>query len=161
MNQEKLTFARSRSGNKNDGADVEQKNWHHIRQVVGDHRYGRSGELELLSKIWQQQRLLTNHFVPPQKLIIKERKGAKISKKYDRAATPYQRVLANVGPVDMTTKAELKLENRALNSSAIQRLIQTLTHELLTLTTTKQGPKTQPVTGALLNDSSTRSRRAS
>jgi transposase InsO family protein len=30
--QEQLTFTRSRSGNKNDGAHVEQKNWHVVRQ---------------------------------------------------------------------------------------------------------------------------------
>ena len=37
--QNELTFTRSRSGNKNDGAHVEQKNWHIVRQVVGYHRY--------------------------------------------------------------------------------------------------------------------------
>ena len=159
--QEKLTFTRSRSGNKNDGAHVEQKNWHIIRQVVGYHRYDSAGELELLNKIWQHQRLLTNHFAPQQKLISKERSGAKISKKYDRAATPYQRVLADVDTVLATAKRQLTQENRALNPAAIQRQIQALTGELLTLTTSKQGPKTQPARRALSNDSSTGSRRAS
>ena len=50
--QEKLTFTRSRSGNKNDGAHVEQKNWHIVRQTVGYHRYDTPGELELLNRIW-------------------------------------------------------------------------------------------------------------
>jgi hypothetical protein len=159
--QEQLTFTRSRSGNKNDGAHVEQKNWHVIRQVVGYHRYDSAGELELLNKIWQQQRLLTNHFAPQQKLISKERNGAKISKKYDRAATPYQRVLADEATVLATTKRQLILENKPLNPAAIQRQIQTLTAELLALTTSKQGPKTQPARRAFSNDSSTSSRRAS
>lgn len=105
VSQEKLTFTRSRSGNKNDGAHVEQKNWHVIRQVVGYHRYDSAGELVLLNKIWQQQRLLTNHFAPQQKLISKERNGAKISKKYDKPATPYQRVLADEVTVEATTKS--------------------------------------------------------
>lgn len=159
--QEKLTFTRSRSGNKNDGAHVEQKNWHIIRQVVGYHRYDSGGELELLNKIWQHQRLLTNHFAPQQKLISKERNGAKISKRYDKPATPYQRVLADEGTVEKVIKAELELENRALNPAAIQRQIQALTGELLTLTTSKQGAKTQPAMRAKSNDSSTRARRAS
>ena len=159
--QEKLTFTRSRSGNKNDGAHVEQKNWHIIRQVVGYHRYDSGGELELLNKIWQHQRLLTNHFAPQQKLISKERNGAKISKRYDRPATPYQRVLADEATVEKAIKAELELENRALNPAAIQRQIQALTGELLTLTTSKQGAKTQPAMRAKSNDSSTRARRAS
>jgi hypothetical protein len=159
--QEKLTFTRSRSGNKNDGAHVEQKNWHIIRQVVGYHRYDSAGELELLNKIWQQQRWLTNHFAPQQKLISKERNGAKISKRYDKPATPYQRVLADEATVLATIKAELQLENRALNPAAIQRQIQALTGELLTLTTSKQGAKTQPAMRAKSNDSSTRAMRAS
>ena len=37
--EHQLTFTRSRPGNKNDGAHVEQKNWHIVRQVVGYHRY--------------------------------------------------------------------------------------------------------------------------
>lgn len=41
--QEKLTFTRSRSGSKNDGAHVEQKNWHIVRQTVGYHRYDTPG----------------------------------------------------------------------------------------------------------------------
>ena len=36
---DKITFTRSRSGNSNDGAHVEQKNWAVVRTVVGYHRY--------------------------------------------------------------------------------------------------------------------------
>lgn len=31
----KITFTRSRPGNKNDGAHVEQKNWARVRELVG------------------------------------------------------------------------------------------------------------------------------
>jgi transposase InsO family protein len=37
--REKITFTRSRSGNSNDGAHVEQKNWAVVRTVVGYHRW--------------------------------------------------------------------------------------------------------------------------
>ena len=43
----KLTFTRSRSGNSNDGAHVEQKNWAVVRTVVGYHRYDTPAELLL------------------------------------------------------------------------------------------------------------------
>jgi transposase InsO family protein len=85
--QEQLTITRSRSGNKNDGAHVEQKNWHVVRQTVGYHRYDTAAELELLNRIWALPVHLTNHFDPQQKLIQKIRTGAKISKKYDLPAT--------------------------------------------------------------------------
>jgi hypothetical protein len=159
--QEKLTFTRSRSGNKNDGAHVEQKNWHIVRQTVGYHRYDTPGELELLNRIWALQRLLTNHFAPQQKLIAKVRTGAKVSKKYDPPATPYQRVLADTGTVSKATKARLKGENRPLNPAAIQRQIQALSAELLTLTTAKQSPKTRPAIRAKSHDSTMKATRAS
>lgn len=133
-----LTFTRSRSGNKNDGAHVEQKNWQIVRQTVGYHRYDTAGELELRNRIWALQRLLTNHFGPQQKLVAKVRTGAKISKKYDTRATPFQRVLADTGTVSREVKTRLRRENKPLNPAAIQRQIQALCAELLTLTAAKQ-----------------------
>ncbi|WP_426988871.1 integrase catalytic domain-containing protein [Pseudarthrobacter sp. Y6] len=159
--QEQLTFTRSRSGNKNDGAHVEQKNWHVVRQTVGYHRYDTAAELELLNRIWALQGRLTNHFGPQQKLVQKIRTGAKISKKYDRPATPYQRVLTDEGTVQKGVKAKLRRENKPLNPAAIQRQVQALCAELLTLTTAKQGPKSQPPIRAQSNDSSINATRAS
>ncbi len=43
--QNKITFTRSRSGNKNDGAHVEQKNWARVRELVGYYRYDTGAEL--------------------------------------------------------------------------------------------------------------------
>ena len=40
-----ITFTRSRPGNCNDGAHVEQKNWAVVRTVVGYHRYDTAAEL--------------------------------------------------------------------------------------------------------------------
>ena len=97
--QNKLTFTRSRSGNKNDGAPVEQKNWHIVRQVVGYHRYDTPAELELLNRIWALQRSLSNHFMPQQKLLSKTRNGAKMTKIYDAPWTLFQRVLADSGTI--------------------------------------------------------------
>ena len=159
--QENLTFTRSRSGNKNDGAHVEQKNWHIVRQTVGYHRYDTPGELELLNRIWELQRLLTNHFGPQQKLVSKERNGAKTIKKYDLPATPYQRILSDKGTVRATVKTRLRRENQPLNPAAIQRQIQALAAELLTLTTSKQAAKTKPAPRALPNDSTKKATRAS
>jgi hypothetical protein len=159
--QNKLTFTRSRSGNKNDGAHVEQKNWHIVRQVVGYHRYDTAGELELLNKIWALQRLLTNHFGPQQKLVSKTRNGAKMTKKYDAPKTPFQRVLADTGTVRKPAKTRLIRENEPLNPAAIQRQIQALTAQLLTLTTSKKGPAAKPSSRALSNDSTNQSSRAS
>jgi hypothetical protein len=129
--QQKLTFTRSRPGNKNDGAHVEQKNWHIVRQLVGYHRYDTPGELDLLNQIWALQRLLTNHFAPQQKLVSKTRNGAKMTKTYDKAKTPFRRVLDDSETVRKAVKTRLTRQNQPLNPAAIQRQIQALTAKLL------------------------------
>lgn len=135
----KLTFTRSRPGNSNDGAHVEQKNWAVVRTVVGYHRYDTPGELLLLNKIWKLQSLLTNYFQPQQKLIGKVRDGAKVTKKYDVATTPHRRADAHPS-VSNQIKADLNETYAGINPAAVQRQIQALTAELLTLTTNKARP---------------------
>ena len=127
-----LKFTRSRSGNKNDGAHVEQKNWTAVRQLVGYLRYDTPGELLLLNKIWALQSLIGNHFYPQQKLISKVRDGAKISKKYDKATTPYTRVMRHAD-VKSLPKRRLTKQHESFNPAAVQRQIQALADELLTL----------------------------
>ena len=80
-NRQQITFTRSRPGNSNDGAHVEQKNWAVVRTIVGYLRYDTSAELLLLNQIWVLQSQLTNYFYPQQKLVSKERDGAKVTKK--------------------------------------------------------------------------------
>ena len=145
--QHETTFTRSRSGNSNDGAHVEQKNWAVVRTVVGYHRYDTPAELLLLNKIWRLQSLMTNYFSPQQKLISKVRNGAKVTKKYDKPTTPHRRAEAH-DVVDQHDKTILDDTYRDLNPAAIQRQIQALTGQLLTITTGKKGPGPKPPTNA-------------
>ena len=146
----KITFTRSRPGNSNDGCHVEQKNWAIVRTVVGYHRYDTPAELLLLNKIWVLQSKLTNYFCPQQKLISKVRVGAKVSKKYDKATTPHRRAERHES---VTAKHKAILADTytytGINPAAVQRQIQALTTELLTITTSKAGPKPKsPVSAA-------------
>lgn len=156
-----ITFTRSRPGNSNDGAHVEQKNWATVRTIVGYHRYDTAAELVLLNRIWVLQSTLANYFCPQQKLVSKVRTGAKVSKKYDTATTPYRRAEAH-GIVADQDKAILADTYTSINPAAVQRQIQALTTELLTLTTSKAGPPSKPrPTRASLNESTNQSSRAS
>jgi hypothetical protein len=139
----KLTFTRSRSGNSNDGAHVEQKNWAVVRTVVGYHRYDTRAELLLLNKIWVLQSQMTNYFLAQQKLVSKVRDGAKVTKKYDVATTPHRRS-ERYKTVSDQDKAIMKDTFAGLNPAAIQRQIQALTAELLTLTTSKAAARNKP-----------------
>jgi hypothetical protein len=141
--QRQITFTRSRPGNSNDGAHVEQKNWAVVRTVVGYHRYDSAVELLLLNKIWVLQSQMTNYFCPQQKLIKKVRTGAKVAKKYDRATTPRRRAVDHPA-VTNEDKTILADTYRELNPAAIQRQIQALTNELLIVTTTKAGARHRP-----------------
>jgi hypothetical protein len=111
--------------NENDGAHVEQKNGH----VVRYHGYDTAGELELLNRICELQRLLTKHFGPQQKLVSKERNVVKVIKIYDAALTPHQRAVRdpNVrkGPV-----SAMNAQFRRLNPAALFHPILSLTGEL-------------------------------
>ncbi len=138
-----ITFTRSRPGNKNDGAHVEQKNWAVVRQVAGYHRYDTEAELELLNRIWAAQGLLTNFFYPQQKLASKVRHGAKVIKKYDRAQTPYQRAIQHP-TITRKAKDALTRAYAKINPAAVQREIQALTAELLVLTTAKAAARAKP-----------------
>ena len=59
----RITFTRSRPGNKNDGAHVEQKNWARVRELVGYLRYDTPAELAKLNEIWELDRIFTNYLL--------------------------------------------------------------------------------------------------
>ena len=105
--EHKITFTRSRSGNKNDGAHVEQKNWTHVRELVGYLRFDTDKELSLLNEIWALDMGYTNYLLAQQKLVSKQRDGAKVTKRYDRAATPLARTMARKD-ISETDRARLE-----------------------------------------------------
>jgi len=145
--QRKVTFTRSRPGNSNDGAHVEQKNWAVVRAVAGYHRYDTPAELVLLNQIWVAQSQITNYFLPQQKLISKVRDGAKVTKRYDKPATPHRRA-GRHPDVCAEDKAIMDDAYADLNPAAIQRHVQALTAELLTLTTSKAAARGKPAAPA-------------
>src|SRR5450759_5019436 len=86
---------------------------------------------------------LTNYFLPQQKLLAKIRDGAKITKIYDRPTTPQRR--AELHPAVTAEDKTLMTDTLAgLNPAAVQRAIQALTAQLLTLTTGKARATTRP-----------------
>lgn len=103
---ERVTFTRSRPYKKNDQAHVEQKNWSVVRHLIGYDRFETQEELQLLNSIYDDLRLYVNFFQPVLKLMGKEQVGKKTLKRYDEAATPYQRVLRS-DQVDLAVKARL------------------------------------------------------
>jgi hypothetical protein len=138
-----INFTRARPGNKNDGCHVEQKNWSVVRILVGYHRYDTAAELLLLNEIWKLQSQLTNYFYPQQKLVSKVRKGAKITKKHDKARTPFHRAIDH-SDMTVTRIVALTRTYSLINPAATQRQVHALTARLFAITTAKTGPTDQP-----------------
>lgn len=122
--QEQGTFTRSRPYWKNDQAHVEQKNWSIVRRLLGYDRYESEAALAALQAVYEALHLWTNHWQPVLKLVAKERDGAKVRKHYDRAQTPYQRVLVGAG-VSPATAARLRAEHTHGGPRAVWRQVDT------------------------------------
>jgi hypothetical protein len=107
-----IDWTRSRAYKKNDQARVEQKNFTHVRQLLG---YGRFGHLDLKKRVddlYEEAWLpLRNYFTPVMKWVEKQRIGSKVQKKYDKPLSPCDRLLA-CEKVSEETKSELRKKRR-------------------------------------------------
>jgi hypothetical protein len=89
-----VEFVRRRPYKKNDNAHVEQKNWTHVRQLLGYDRLDQQWDVDYINDVYQNYWLpLWNYFTPVMKLKSKERVGGRIIKVHDEPKTPYQRLL--------------------------------------------------------------------
>jgi hypothetical protein len=121
---EKLIFTRSRENKKNDNAYVEQKNWTHVRKILGYFRYDTLMEQTIINSLYRNElRLYKNFFQPVMKLAEKTRLGSKRHRKYEPAKTPFKRLVES-GQIDEATKTELKAIYQKLNPAALKRAIE-------------------------------------
>jgi transposase InsO family protein len=115
-----VPFTRSRAYRKNDNAHVEQKNWTHVRQLFGHDRFEHPELVELMNDLYRHEwRLLQNYFLPKAKLIAKHKLGSKYRRRYEKAQTPLQRLLA-CPATDARTRQTLQTEFAALNPFALR-----------------------------------------
>ena len=131
-----ITFTRSRPYKKNDSCFVEQKNYSVVRRAVGYQRYDTEEEFEFLNELYIYLDHYTNYFQPVVKLVLKTRTGSRVTKKYDRAKTPFRRVLES-GHIDGKIKERLKIQYDSLNPVDLKRKISKLQDKLLKLAVLK------------------------
>jgi len=107
---EEISFTRCRAYHKNDQAHVEQKNYTHVRRVVGYDRLEGEEALQQLRAIYRLLRLRTNGWLPTMKLVSKQREGSKVKKRYDEPKTPWRRVGQGVNkPTEASKEFEQEL----------------------------------------------------
>ena len=124
---ENITFTRSRAYKKNDQAHVEEKNGSVVRRFIGYDRYEGIQARRALSALYAVTRLYVNFFQPSMKLISKERHGAKVTKKYDLAQTPYQRLMNS--NLSEQIKCNLKSQFLSLDPVTLLGQIETLQND--------------------------------
>jgi len=103
-----IKWTRSRPYRKNDQAHVEQKNFTHVRQLLGYDRLDDERLVSAVNALYKNAWVpLQNYFCPVMKLIEKKREGSRWVKRYDTPATPCQRLLDCPG-VPGEVKEELR-----------------------------------------------------
>jgi hypothetical protein len=104
---QQIQFTRGRPYKKDDNAHIEQKNWTHVRKLVGWDRFDSPAAVGLLNDLYRHElRLMMNLYQPSVKLIRKERIGSRLKRIYDAPQTPLDRLRACKG-VDKTKLARL------------------------------------------------------
>ncbi len=99
--------------------------------------------MAVLNQIWTSLSPLTNLFTPQQKLISKTRTGAKVTKRYDTAKTPYQRLLAHPDQIDPNDTKTLAKRLDTTNPAALRREVSDLQGDLLNKVRHKNHPPQQ------------------
>ncbi len=122
-----IQFTRGRPYKKDDNAHVEQKNWTHVRKLMGYVRYDSPETLAAMNDLYGHElRLFQNLFLPSVKLVRKQRVASRLRRVYDRPQTPLERVLASpeADPVKVAQLMALRerLDPFALSQAIDQKL---------------------------------------
>jgi hypothetical protein len=83
---QQIQFTRGRPYKKDDNAHIEQKNWTHVRRLIGWDRYDSAAAVGLLNDLYRHELRLM------MKLLRKQRIGSRLKRVYDSPQTPLDRV---------------------------------------------------------------------
>jgi hypothetical protein len=105
----KIELSRSRPYRKNDNAHIEQKNYTHVRLLLGDDRFEHYELVEPLNEALRQWSVWNNLYAAQRRLLRKERQPDGKVKRYHekKASTPCARLLARE---DLSEEQRQKLQ---------------------------------------------------
>ena len=139
--QQKIQFTRGRAYKKDDNAHIEQKNWTHVRRLIGWDRYDTEKATDAINDLYGKQwRLMMNLFQPSVKLARKVRVGSKLIRKYDKAQTPLDRLLAS-GAGDTEKLQQLLALRQRLDPFQLARTIECKLARITRLADDRRSPK--------------------
>jgi hypothetical protein len=139
--QRQIQFTRSRPYKKDDNAHIEQKNWTHVRKLLGWDRFDSQEALEAINDLYcNELRLMMNLFQPTVKLAGKERVGSRLRRRYTPAQTPLDRLLTCVGE-DLLPKAQkLRALRDALDPFGLSKIIEQKLQRIYRLANSRMSP---------------------
>jgi hypothetical protein len=118
-----IGFTRGRPYKKDDNAHIEQKNWTHVRKLIGWDRYETPESVAALNDLYANElRLYMNLFQPSVKLIRTVRKGSRKIRRYDQPRTPLDRLAEMPGADRQKVEQLLPLRSR-LDPFALSKII--------------------------------------
>ncbi len=136
-----IQLTRGRPYKKDDNAHVEQKNWTHVRKLLGWDRYDSPQAVEALNDLYGHElRLWLNLYLPSVKLVKKVRLGSKLRRVYDAPQTPLERV-ASSPQANPASVAELKSLSKSLDPFVLAKLIDQKLEEIYELANRRLSPK--------------------
>jgi hypothetical protein len=122
--EQPVAFTRSRPYHKNDNAHVEQKNWTHVRQLLGWDRLENPQLVSPINDLYRAEwSAYQNFFCPSMKLVSKARVRSRYVKRYDPPQTPYARLLQSPA-VSAENKKRLQAAYARLNPFALKKTIE-------------------------------------
>jgi len=146
---EQIQFTRGRPYKKDDNAHIEQKNWTHVRKLLGYVRYDTAAAVDAINDVYADLRWLQNLFLPCVKLITKTRVGARVRRVYDAPQTPLDRLVAR-GKGDVEKVAALGQQRARLDPFALAARIEHKLDRIYQLANDRTRPSApvRPVDGA-------------
>jgi hypothetical protein len=106
----------------------------------------------VLNEIWALDMGYTNYLLAQQKLVFKQRSGSKVTKRYDRATTPYARTMARKD-LSKTDRARLEETMAGVAPGELYRQIHDLTTQLEHLALSKTPAPVKPQVNRAFNPS--------
>lgn len=119
-----IQFTHGRPYKKDDNAHIEQKNWTHVRKVMGWERYDSQWALEAMNAFYAGPwRTMMNLFQPCVKLQKKVRHGLRLKRQYDSSRTPLDR-LQLCRPSPSASASTLQVQRAACDPSMLSKQIE-------------------------------------
>lgn len=131
--EQHITMTRTRPYYKNDHARIEQKNYVNIREFLGYTKLADRRKVKLMNELYDHLEDYINFFLSSMKCVKKAREGPRYFRKYDKAQTAYQRVLAHPR-IETEVKDRLRIKYATLNPKILKDKIDLLTKKILTNT---------------------------